>query len=315
MEHEESDLKGTELWKMLGRSQAISKEALEIQEVMESGALDSGLEVGTATRLSSLLDFLLGRMPLDGFMHRFKQPGTVGNLLGRLVEQLSLAINELCRPIDAIKHQAKTVTVGISRAVERPLEGPLWSFFKEFELEPDAVTAGHGNILTAMEPLLAEVSGATLYRVEGLTPIGKPLHTTTIQVERKFGYAREVISRCEQPRRLAGTKWGVVADGRVFLGHGDKDDRHILILPLLGQTDRGQLLLYHIELLEKGPRDKRMAALRALQDRYKQLLICVTEATNREWDPAMIDGMDNEQLFFADPRKVGEMLAAGQLES
>jgi glucosamine--fructose-6-phosphate aminotransferase (isomerizing) len=302
------DLTGTDLWKMLGRSLEITSDALEVQGVMESGDLNSGLEVGTATRLSSLLDFLLGRIPLDAFTHRFRRPGTVGNLLVSLVEQLSGAINELCRPIDAIKHQAKTVTVGISRQVERPLHGLLWSLFTEFGLEPARVAASHGNTLTAFEPLIASVGGATVYRVEGLTPIGKPLHTSTIRVVRKTGCAERIASRCDTPQRLSGTKWGVVADSKVFLGYGHNDRRRILIVPIVGQKSAGTLLLYHLEFVKNGPRQKRMAALKSLQDRYKQILICVTEATSREWDQTLIDRLDNDQLFLADPAEVGAFL-------
>jgi glucosamine--fructose-6-phosphate aminotransferase (isomerizing) len=315
METAGEELMGIELWKMLGRSQGITSGALEVQGVMESGELNSGLEVGTATRLSSLLDFLLGRIPLDTFFHRFRKPGTVGNLLVSLVEQLSIAINELCRPIDAIKHQAKTVTVGISRQAERPLHGPLWSVIRAFKLDPSKIAASHGNILTAFEPLIASVEGATLYRVEGLTPIGKPLHTSTIRIERKTGCAEKIASRCETPKSLAGTKWGVVADSRVFLGRGHNDGRRILILPIIGQRDTGTLLLFHLDFMKDGPRQKRMAALKSLQDRYKQILISVTEATSRAWDATLIDRLDNDQLFLDDPREVGAFLKAKGLQT
>ena len=304
----EGGLGGTELWKLLARSEEITEETLALQQVMMSGEIDSGIEVGTATRLSMLLDFLLGRIPLDAFMHRFEKPGTLGNLLAELVEQLTKAVNELCRPIDAIKHQAKTVTVGISRQVERPAGGPLWPVFAKLGLDETSVTAGHGNMVSALEPLISGLQGATLYKVEGLTPIGKPVYTSTIVVEAKSGCTSDIQSRCETRKRLSGTKWGVVTDGRLFLGRGQKDGRHILIVPVLGQRSEGRLLLFHIELKEKGPREARMAALKALQDRYKQILISVTEATDREWSPEMIDKLSNEQLFFEDPKKLGKLL-------
>ena len=43
-------------------------------------------------------------------------------LIEELTVALTSAIEELTRPIDAIKHQAKTVTVGISRADEGLLQ-------------------------------------------------------------------------------------------------------------------------------------------------------------------------------------------------
>ncbi|MHC4944893.1 MAG: SIS domain-containing protein [Planctomycetota bacterium] len=303
MERGDGELMGTELWKMLGRNNEITSGALEVQTIMDSGELNSGLEVGTATKLSSLLDFLLGLVPLDAFPLRFKQPGTVGNLLASLVSHLSEAINELCRPIDAIKHQAKTVTVGISRQVEKVVEGALWSFIRELDLDASHIAASHANTLSALEPLVAEVEGVTLYKVEGLTPMGKPLYASTICVEQKINCSLEITSRCETPKRLAGTKWGVVADGKVFLGKGLKDDRRILIVPLVGQRAMGRLILFHLALEKKGDLAQRDAALKSMPDRYKQILIAYTEATHKEWDPALLEKADNEQLFFADPRK------------
>ncbi|MFH2000455.1 MAG: SIS domain-containing protein, partial [Planctomycetota bacterium] len=56
VERGNGELMGTELWKMLGRSEEITSRTLEVQTLIESGDVNSGLEVGTATRLSSLLD-------------------------------------------------------------------------------------------------------------------------------------------------------------------------------------------------------------------------------------------------------------------
>ncbi|MHC4606471.1 MAG: SIS domain-containing protein, partial [Planctomycetota bacterium] len=140
MEQAGEELEGTELWRMLARSSDITEHTLEVQKVIDSGAVDGGLEVRTGARLSTLFDFLLGRVRLDFFRARFGRPGRVGSLLASLIEALSDAVNELCRPIDAIKHQAKTVTVGISRQVERSTEGPLWSVFAELGVDPARLT-------------------------------------------------------------------------------------------------------------------------------------------------------------------------------
>ena len=44
--------------------------------------------------------------------------GTPAVVVDDLTAALTQAIDELTRPVDAIKHQAKTVTVGISRSDE-----------------------------------------------------------------------------------------------------------------------------------------------------------------------------------------------------
>jgi len=302
-------LRETAVWHLLGRAPKVATGAVALQGEISSGSLDSGLEVRTAGKLTSLLDFLLGNMDLDHFRPRFDRPGTVGSLLDSAIEALTDAVNEVCRPIDAIKHQAKTVTVGISRQIERPTEGVLWSVFQDLEIDPTLVSAGHTNFLSALEPIVARVDGTTLYSVEGLNPVGKPLHSTRIRTIRKSGSAETMTSRCDRGTKLSGTKWGVTADNKVYLGRGQNDARPICILPVIGQKDSGHILLFHLELMDKGARADRVAALQTLPERYKQVLIAVTEATSRDWDPAFVDAVSNEQLFFEPPAELGKLMA------
>ena len=82
------------------------------------GRYDGTLEARTAARLTSLCNYALKLTPLDSFAVEFGEPGAPGAVIDRLTEELTKAIDELTRPVDAIKHQAKTVTVGISRSDE-----------------------------------------------------------------------------------------------------------------------------------------------------------------------------------------------------
>ena len=63
-----------------------------------------------------------GISPLDAYQVEFGKVGTPGVVLEDLSAGLTAAIEELTRPVDAIKHQAKTVTVGISRSDESLLQ-------------------------------------------------------------------------------------------------------------------------------------------------------------------------------------------------
>src|SRR5438132_650044 len=67
----------------------------------------------------------LGLIPLDSYQLELGKIGTPSVVLEDLAQALAFAIDELTRPIDAIKHQAKTVTVGISRADETLLQSLL----------------------------------------------------------------------------------------------------------------------------------------------------------------------------------------------
>ena len=74
-------------------------------------------EASTAVRPSRRRDHDLSDHPVEEYQW---DSGKVGSpaLLDDLVAALARAIEELTRPVDAIKHQAKTVTVGISRSDE-----------------------------------------------------------------------------------------------------------------------------------------------------------------------------------------------------
>ena len=79
----------------------------------------------TAVRLASLLRYATGVVPLDAYQIEFGKVGTPSTVVEDLTAALTKAIEELTRPVDAIKHQAKTVTVGISRSDETLLQVPL----------------------------------------------------------------------------------------------------------------------------------------------------------------------------------------------
>jgi glucosamine--fructose-6-phosphate aminotransferase (isomerizing) len=291
------------------------EEIAQVQDLLTEGAFDSGLRTGTAVSVANLFQFILGRLSLDLFAREFQRPASAQNLIGAMVSTLTTAINEMARPIDAIKHQAKTVTVGVSRLEEPRPEGVLWDVLRGFAVPLDGLAQSHRTFLSAFEPLVAQVEGATLYRVTGLDPVGRPRTGSLIQVEKKTGVAAQIYSRAEEERPLSGTKWGVVKTRELYLGYGQTDNRKILIMPLVGEKSEGYLLLYHLELLTGGDRSVRLRALSAHRPRLERLKIAVTER-NLAWDPALIDCLDNEVLFLRPPEQASEeMLLKSTVDS
>jgi glutamine---fructose-6-phosphate transaminase (isomerizing) len=280
---------------------ALTDQVLELERSLTAGEVDGGLTVGTATRLSRALGVLLGRFPVDVFsrMH--------GNWFDGVVACLSQAVTELSRPIDAIKHQAKTVTVGISRPEPAAAEGPLWAAFRALKLDAADVAESHRRLLTAMEPLVASVDGTTLYQVSGLNRVGKPTNISTIRVVTKTGSAAAIESRNEGERFLAGTKWGVARRGEVYVGYGQTDGRKVMILPVIGERSEGHLLLYHLSLADNGDRAVRRRALEARPEHLDRLRVAVTER-NVAWSPDLIDRVDNDTLFFETIDRLAEAI-------
>ena len=286
-------------------SAATSQTLVDLEESLESGALDGGLDVHHAVRLSGVVQLCLGRVSIDGF--RRWRPSN-GSVIDTVIAVLSETVAELSRPIDAIKHQAKTVTVGVSRGESTASKGVLATAFSDLGVQSDELLESHRAFLSAFEPLVARVDGAAAYRVSGLDPLGRPLESSRIVVDRKVGCARLMQSRNETEQTLSGTKWTVVKIRDVFLGHGGLDGRRILIVPFIGEQEEGHLVVLHVELVETGDREQRLKVLGARGEFFDRLKGAATEL-NREWDPSMIDTIDNETLFFGSPEAIFAQLA------
>ncbi len=293
------------------RDTALVSETLKVQALLGEGLLDSGLDVHTGVRLSNVLDFLLGQFSLDQLPVKFGCPGTVTNCLSVAEETISSAINEITRPIDAIKHQAKTVTVGISRLEEVSYEGPLWQYIQDHGLPRETVPTSGADFLSAFGRLVAAIQGAALYEIRALNPLGHPGPRTTLRLVSREGCAADIPSRYTAARQLLGTKLQVVRDRWPYVGFGQKDDRPILIVPFVAAEPQGSMLLIHLELHPSGPAAARLAALRADRDRYNRLVASVTER-DIAWSDAVIDRIDNERLFLKSPEEAARAIAEAE---
>ena len=111
------------------------------------------------------LRFALGSSPLEAYQIEYGKVGTPAVVLDDLAAALTLGIEELTRPIDAIKHQAKTVTVGISRSDETLLDVALSRAVVErgSPRSPVLRLAAH---LADLDPAIGDVLGHTRYRIE-----------------------------------------------------------------------------------------------------------------------------------------------------
>ena len=79
----------------------------------------------------------------------------------------------------------------------------------------------------------------------------------------------------------------------------------------MGEAADSHLLLYHIDLVERGARSTRARAFSAFRTRLEQLMMSVTEV-NQTWEPACIDHLDNESLFLLPAHEVATRLQSEQ---
>ena len=166
------------------------------------GSYDGHLEAGTAVRIASLLRYATGMLPLDVYQVEHGAVGTPSRVVEDLTAALTAGIEELTRPVDAIKHQAKTVTVGISRSDEELLQVPLVREVLAAGAARDALSYRALRTLVALDPAIEQVRGFTRYRIEG----DLATDDATIHVVDRGGISVDLRSRTDDDPRLLGTK-------------------------------------------------------------------------------------------------------------
>jgi len=263
-----------------------------------------------ASDLTLLSKYLAGRLPASDFELDFGVKGTAANMLQTLLSRLAEAIGFLARPVDAIKHQAKTVTVGTSRISER-VEGLVFASLAAEGFTDSQLTPANLIVLKNVQGVIREIEGVTLYRIAGLNLLGEPDESTTIHVVHKRGPTAAIPSRVESDATLKGTKRIIVRQGNVYIGKGRKDDRSILVIPLLSaEADRasrvGHLLLLHIGFKESVPLTQKV---RALGGKYEHIKNIVQE-NSLPWGDELLEPVPIDELFGRSAEKVAESIVA-----
>ncbi len=258
--------------------------------------------------LTLLLKYLAGRLEISDFELDFGLKGTAANMLQTLSGRLAEAIGFLARPVDAIKHQAKTVTVGTSRISER-LEGIVFAALAAENFSIAQLTPANLIVLKNVQSIIREIEGSVLYRIDGLNLLGEPGEETTIEVLHKHGSTAAIPSRVESDRALKGSKRIIVRQGNVYIGKGRKDDRSILVIPLLsaapGAGNRVEyLLLLHIAFKDHVPLTQK---IRALGGKYEHIKNIVQE-NSIGWEDPLLDQMPVDELFGWSAEKIGEII-------
>ncbi len=133
---------------------------------LREGSYNGNLEAATAVRLVSLLRYATGVLPLEGYELESGKIGVPSALVADLLDALNAGIDELTRPVDAIKHQAKTVTVGISRSEDALFGVPLVKATLAAGAAPDTLGYRALRTLGALDEAVAEVAGFTRYRID-----------------------------------------------------------------------------------------------------------------------------------------------------
>jgi len=239
---------------------------------VRSGAYDGHLEASTALRIVTILRYARGQLALDQYELDFGTIGTPGVLLDDLTSALTKGIDELTRPVDAIKHQAKTVTVGISRSEDELLVSDLVQAVLAAGTSRDRLSYRSLRTLAALDPAVAAVKGYTRYAVQGDVAAG----SATVEVVDKGGVAAGLASRTEQDPRLRGTKNRAARQRLVTAARGG-DGRTLVIVPETKGAEVTGITLLHVDFHDRLPAAEAAAVLDGYQTRLAAVRDAVTE--------------------------------------
>ena len=310
---EESAEKGLDVYEAILEQSFREKVAAfyrEFRRLKLAGKLPGILGIESASDLTLLLKYLSGRLPVSDFELDFGVKGTARNMLNQLLACLGAAINALARPVDAIKHQAKTVTVGTSRIQEK-LEGILFASLEEHDISPAQLTNRNILVVRNVQEIVADIKGSILYRIGELDLLGEPTDATVIEVVRKQGVLQPIPSRVETDTRLKGTKRIIVREGNVYIGKGRKDGRNIVVIPAISTSPDTPNLIEHLLLLNVGFKADvpRTAKIKALGGKFERIKNFVQE-NSVVWDDRHIDRVETEELFGRSAEKIAEFIVS-----
>ncbi|MDH3590885.1 MAG: SIS domain-containing protein, partial [Planctomycetota bacterium] len=274
---------------------------------LRNGRYDGVLEASTGTRLSLLFRYATRALTLEYFPDDFGRVGTPGAAVEELTAALTEGIEELSRPIDAIKHQAKTVTVGISRGDEALFAVPLTREILDAGAPRERIAYRDLKVLQALNHAVAEVVGYTRYAIDGM-PDG-----ARIRVVSQGGICEHLPSRTAANPELRGTKNTVAHERAVLVAVGRADRRPIILVPENHKGECTGLMLLHARFHDALDSATVRAMLTGYRDRYRALKdqIAETNSDVRDEDLARVDVLT---LLTAPVETIADELAGAKTD-
>ncbi len=265
---------------------------------IRSGLYDGHLEASTAVRLSQMLGHVLSDQPVSSYQRVSGRVATPSSLIDDLVGALTTAIDELTRPVDTIKHQAKTVTVGISRSDEGVIDCPLVQALLSAGAGRDVLSYRTLKVLADLDPSVAAVRGFTRYDIDS--------DRNTVAIIDRGGISRDLQSRVEGVAPLLGTKHRVASERDVLVGRGRSDGRTVIFVPEVKGGETTGLTLLHVKFHDTRPAAVMRGVLQGYDRRYDRLVDTVYE-TEGSFDEALLGEIAVEQLLVGPVVETAEL--------
>ena len=265
----------------------VARCAEQFVDGLRSSRYDGHLEASTAVRLAGLLRDVQADQPVEAYQSESGKVGSPAALLDDLVGALTRAIEELTRPVDAIKHQAKTVTVGISRSDEGIIDRLLVQATLGAGAGRDVLSYRTLKVLADLSPAVVDVVGFTRYRIDG----------DTVSIVDRGGISRDLASRVDQDHRLVGTKHRVADARELLVARGRRDGRTVIFVPEVKAGTCTGITLLHVKLHEQLDAATMRGVLVGYDRRYDRLVDWVSE-TEGSFDDQLLGELPVDELLI-----------------
>ena len=273
----------------------IARPCEEFLDGVRASRYDGHLEASTAVTLVGLFRDLASDRPVEEYQAASGKVGSPGALIDDLLLALSRAIEELTRPVDAIKHQAKTVTVGISRSDEGVMNRRLVQAVLEAGAGRDVLSYRTLKVLADLDPAVAAVTGYTRYGIDG----------DQIVVVDRGGISRNLVSRVERNPTLAGTKRRVAKERDVVVAAGRSDGRTVIFVPEVKANVATGITLLQVRFHDRLDAATMRSVLVGYDRRYDRLVDWVTE-TESGFDDRLLGELPVGELLMESISDVAE---------
>jgi glucosamine--fructose-6-phosphate aminotransferase (isomerizing) len=246
---------------------------------VQRGRWNCAGEPDLTVRVTNALRLALGHFSGEEAYRVLSRDTSFANVLEHGLLELTRGIDALRRPIDAIKHQAKTVTVGISRSEEELFRAGLVAAALAAGMPRERFSYRVLRTLGALGPAVEEVTGFTRYRIEGEVGAADGARGARIFVVDKGGIAAGLRSRAEGDGGdvLRGTKHRAATLQEVTVAKGGTDGRTVVLVPEIRQGGVVGITLLHARFADRLPGATMRAVLEGYQSRYGALVDAVTE--------------------------------------
>lgn len=239
----------------------------EVMKVIATGEMNASLPASTAASLAMF------RSSLSDEPAEVQAPRSV---VGRGIGILNQAVEEMTRPVDTIRHQAKTVTVGISRPQE-VLPPLLVRALRELSVSPSEIRETDRRQLGTVSSIIAQVEGGLLYeivRVADGARLGTSSEIPYIKLVRRSGVTEGKPSRYDEPRQVGGSKRTALRLERCVWTSGRSGLENLVIIPLFDElgVECRNIVLFHLGFVPESPVQQKLSILRALGNRYDEVI-------------------------------------------